>query len=114
MREMEKYLALIASDHPGVIPGIQFVDYTLVGRPPGVLEHRLKLAPRRLPGYSPAVLVIPVPMTEAWLLLDESAIRRAAGKPAGRACCAKPCQRRVDLAGDLSGTPVPDSTRVAY
>lgn len=32
----------------------------------------------------PAVCVIPVRMTEAWLLLDEAAIRSAAGNPRGR------------------------------
>lgn len=32
----------------------------------------------------PAVCVVPVRMTEAWLLFDESAIRRAAGNPNGR------------------------------
>ena len=35
-----------------------------------------------LPGASCAV--VPVRMTEAWLLLDEMAIRRAAGNPNGR------------------------------
>jgi hypothetical protein len=30
------------------------------------------------------VAVVPVQETEAWLLLDESAIRRVAGKPSGR------------------------------
>ena len=30
------------------------------------------------------VLVIPVRMTEAWLLIDELALRRAAGNPNGR------------------------------
>lgn len=32
----------------------------------------------------PAICVIPVRMQEAWLLFDEPAIRRAAGKPNGR------------------------------
>ncbi len=32
----------------------------------------------------PAVCVVPVRMMEAWLLMEESAIRRAAGNPAGR------------------------------
>jgi hypothetical protein len=35
-------------------------------------------------GRPPAVCVVPVRMVEAWLLLDEAAIRRAAGNPAGR------------------------------
>ena len=35
-------------------------------------------------GQAPCVCVVPVRMTEAWFLFDESAIRRAAGNPAGR------------------------------
>ena len=34
--------------------------------------------------HPPAVCVIPVRMTEAWLLLDEAAIRSASGNPRGR------------------------------
>jgi hypothetical protein len=37
----------------------------------------------QIPGLM-TVCVIPVRMTEAWLLVDESAIRRAAGNPQGR------------------------------
>jgi hypothetical protein len=33
---------------------------------------------------TPAVCVVPVQMTEAWLLFDETAIRRAAGNPNGK------------------------------
>jgi len=32
----------------------------------------------------PAICVVPVQMTEAWLLFDETAIRRAAGNPNGK------------------------------
>jgi hypothetical protein len=32
----------------------------------------------------PAICVVPVRMTEAWLLIDESSIRRAAGNPNGK------------------------------
>jgi hypothetical protein len=35
-------------------------------------------------GIPPAVCVVPVRMQEAWLLFDETAIRRAAGNPNGR------------------------------
>ena len=35
-------------------------------------------------GLPPHVVVVPVRMTEAWLLFDEAAIRRAAGNPNGR------------------------------
>jgi hypothetical protein len=34
--------------------------------------------------HMPAVCVVPVQMTEAWLLFDETAIRRAAGNPNGK------------------------------
>jgi hypothetical protein len=33
---------------------------------------------------TPAVCVVPIQMTEAWLLFDEDAIRRAAGNPNGK------------------------------
>lgn len=39
----------------------------------------------------PAVAVVPVRMTETWLLFDESAIRRAAGNPNGSVVLALPC-----------------------
>ena len=35
-------------------------------------------------GLPPHIVVVPVRMTEAWLLFDEAAIRRAAGNPNGR------------------------------
>jgi hypothetical protein len=41
-------------------------------------------AVRHLQSNPLAVCVIPVRMTEAWLLLDEKAIRKAAGNPKGR------------------------------
>lgn len=132
----------IARDHPGVIPDIQFVDYTISGRPPGTLERRLKTALRlfpcdvfvvhrdaetqpwshreseilraleSLPERSPAVLVIPVRMTEAWLLLDESAIRRAAGNPAGRAPLLLPSVSRLEQLPDPKSV-LHESLRIA-
>jgi hypothetical protein len=36
------------------------------------------------PAYSPSICVVPVRMTEAWLLIDETAIRRAAGNANGQ------------------------------
>ena len=100
--------------HPLVSPSINFVDYNVSGRPKGGLAQRLAEAMRLYPGDilvvhrdaeaqsplqreteirnalaglvgpKPSVFLIPVRMTEAWLLLDESAIRRAADNPAGR------------------------------
>jgi hypothetical protein len=43
-----------------------------------------------------SVCVIPVRMTEAWLLFDEGAIREAAGRPRGRATLNLPQLRRLE------------------
>ncbi|MCP2287518.1 hypothetical protein [Nocardia amikacinitolerans] len=47
-----------------------------------------------------AVPVIPVRMTEAWLLLDENAIRRVAGNPRGRTDLGLPVRRKVESVAD--------------
>ena len=46
------------------------------------------------------VPVVPVRMTEAWLLHDHAAIRRAAGNPNGRADLRLPRTRRLEKTGD--------------
>lgn len=43
-----------------------------------------------------SVCVVPVRMTEAWLLIDEAAIREAAGRPRGRAALNLPQLRRLE------------------
>ncbi|GIJ09987.1 hypothetical protein Van01_32010 [Micromonospora andamanensis] len=49
------------------------------------------------------VPVIPIRMTEAWLLLDEAAIRRVAGNPQGRASLNLPKRREVESRADPKG-----------
>lgn len=44
----------------------------------------------------PVVCVIPVRMLEAWLLLDEMAIRRAAGNPHGRVALVYPFAKSIE------------------
>lgn len=52
-------------------------------------------------GFSgPVVPVIPIRMTEAWLLLDESAIRRVAGRPSGREPLDLPLPQAVEAVPD--------------
>lgn len=48
----------------------------------------------------PAVCVIPVRMTEAWLLFDEGILRRAAGNPHGCVRLALPPLRRLEELAD--------------
>ncbi|MCO6009681.1 hypothetical protein NE236_32390 [Actinoallomurus purpureus] len=47
-----------------------------------------------------AVLVIPIRMTEAWLLLDEMAIRQVAGNPRGREGLGLPARGKVETCPD--------------
>ncbi len=48
----------------------------------------------------PAVCVIPVRMTEAWLLLDEGAIRFASGNPRGRQQLNLPVRNSIERVAD--------------
>ena len=47
----------------------------------------------------PSVALIPVRMTEAWLLADEGAIRRAVGNPHGRTPLELPAHREIEAIG---------------
>lgn len=51
----------------------------------------------------PAICVIPVRMQEAWLLFDESALRRAAGNPNGRNDLVLPDTRSTESIPDPKG-----------
>lgn len=55
-------------------------------------------------GYAgPWVGIVPVRMTEAWLLSDEFAIRRAAGKPQGKTPLDLPHPRDIERVSDPKG-----------
>jgi len=49
------------------------------------------------------VAIVPVRMTESWLLLDESAIRRVAGKANGNVPLGLPGQMQVESESDPKG-----------
>ncbi len=51
-----------------------------------------------------ATPVVPVRMTEAWLLIDERALRRAAGNPTGRTELGLPAVRRLEDVADPKET----------
>lgn len=51
-------------------------------------------------GRPRSVPVVPVRMTEAWLLISEAAIRRAAGNPNGRVRLALPARNRLESLPD--------------
>ena len=52
----------------------------------------------------PAVCVVPVRATEAWLLIDEAALRRAAGNPRGRAPLEMPSLLTLETLPDPKGS----------
>lgn len=54
----------------------------------------------------PRVPIVPVRMTEAWVLLDEQAIREVAGRPTGSMAIGLPSARRVE------GLPDPKASLV--
>lgn len=56
------------------------------------------------PATKPYLCVVPVRMTEAWLLFDEPAIRRAAGNPEGRTPLPLPLPSRTEALPDPKQT----------
>lgn len=48
----------------------------------------------------PSIPVVPIRMTEAWLLVDEAAIRRVAGRPSGTEPLGLPALRNVESIPD--------------
>lgn len=62
--------------------------------------HEIEHAVRSLSTSACLVPVIPVRMTEAWLLLDEAAIRHVAGNPNGRAPLSLPRVRDAEAVAD--------------
>jgi hypothetical protein len=50
--------------------------------------------------HPPAVCVVPVRMQEAWLLFDEAALRKAAGRPNGKTPLALPSMKQIEQEPD--------------
>ncbi|MCR4412616.1 MAG: DUF4276 family protein [Thermoguttaceae bacterium] len=61
-----------------------FVHRDAEGQPPQTRRDEIERAIHESGIKLPVVAVVPVRMTEAWLLFSESAVRRAAGNPNGR------------------------------
>jgi hypothetical protein len=73
-------------------------DADAAGRPPR-LEEIHSAVQLVMPG-TPHVPVIPIRMTEAWLLLDEAEIRRVAGSPNGKVPLGLPKAKNVESIPD--------------
>ena len=66
------------------------------GAEPHQREQEIQSALASLPLLPAAVCVVPVRMTEAWLLMDERAIRAAVGNPNGAESLQLPAKNRVE------------------
>lgn len=73
-------------------------DSDNVGRDDRVREIREAVDSLEL--AQPAVCVIPIKMTESWLLIDETAIRTASGNPRGRSHLHLPARRAIENIAD--------------
>lgn len=71
---------------------------------PAPREAEIHAALAQVPQAPTYVCVVPVRMTEAWLLVDENAIRRAAGNPNGKHELAMPAPRRIESIPDPKAT----------
>jgi hypothetical protein len=74
---------------------ILFLHRDAEGQPVEARLTEIELA-RRAANWSNTVPVVPVRMTEAWLMFDESALRRSAGNPNGRVPLSLPPLRDVE------------------
>ena len=66
------------------------------GQPPETRRQEIVSAVRQAAVTDPHVCVVPVRMTEAWLLFNESAIRKAAGNPCGTQPLSVPPLRGIE------------------
>jgi len=76
--------------------GLLFVHRDADNQPP---EWRFEEI-RQAAGDQPHVAVVPIRMTEAWLLFDEGAIRAAAGRVSGREPLRLPALSRLEQVSD--------------
>lgn len=81
-----------------------FVHRDAEKQPRQVRLAEIEKAVGRLSDSPPAVCVVPVRMTEAWLLIDESALRLAAGNPNGRVVLGLPRIRHLESLPDPKKT----------
>ncbi|MEH1011649.1 hypothetical protein V6U90_00755 [Micromonospora sp. CPCC 206060] len=63
-------------------------------------QQEIRTAVTAVDGSAALVPVVPVRMTEAWLLLDETAIRQVAGNPRGRTRLTLPKIHEVEAVAD--------------
>ena len=91
-------LAYLVDQSPGLDP--IFVHRDAEAQSPDQRRREIADAASDLGAPVPVVPVVPVRMTEAWLLLDEAAIRSVADKPRGKAKLTMPKASEVESLPD--------------
>ena len=84
----------------GDIPDIVFVHRDAEGQDPAYRRAEVADAVAHVGHNLPAVAVVPVRMTEAWLLLDERNIREVAGRPGSTMDLGLPPISRIEALRD--------------
>jgi hypothetical protein len=79
---------------------VVFVHRDAEGQPPEQRRREIAEAVSAVRCAIPTVPIVPIRMTEAWLLLDERAIREVAGKPSGTVDLRLPPVRTVESVPD--------------
>jgi hypothetical protein len=86
-------------------PDLIFVHRDAEAQEPQLRYEEIKAAISEIKIFQPEILVphicvVPVHMTEAWLLFDEKAIRKAAGNPNGQIVLELPPLNNLEAIGD--------------
>lgn len=84
----------------GMAPDIVFVHRDAEKQDPSLRYKEVHNAVSRTRPGLPAVAVVPVRMTEAWLLLDENQIRHVAGRPSSTVDLGLPPVSKVEAKSD--------------
>jgi hypothetical protein len=97
-RRVEDRLRAVLGQDPNF--DILFVHRDAEDRDPSPRFAEVASAVATVNFSGPAVAVVPIRMTEAWLLLDESAIRLVAGSPSGVGALGLPPTSKVERIAD--------------
>jgi len=96
-QSLEERVRFTVQDYPC---DLLFVHRDAEAQSPSDRRTEILDAVQHLGNNPTAVCVIPVRMTEAWLLLDEGAIRRASGNPRGRQPLNLPVPASIERVAD--------------
>lgn len=93
-------LEWVLAQQRGAEPDVVFVHRDAENEPPDRRRREIADAARSVGLAGEVVAVVPVRMTEAWLVLDEQTIREVAGRPSGREPLDLPTPREAERMAD--------------